>query len=130
MYRFGLETDGRPAQPPFPPVDVVKIVHGLENLIGADQTTSAAEAAPTVTDHQDPVLSTSEKQPNNTIPVATEDISEDISKESSTVESSTFSQKQPENTVPVPVPTEETVKDSPKFDPSTTVAAGMSSPCI
>lgn len=126
MYRFGLETDGRPAQPPFPPVDVVKIVHGLENLIGADQTTSAAEAAPTVTDHQDPVLSTSEKQPNNTIPVATEE----ISKESSTVESSTFSQKQPENTVPVPVPTEETVKDSPKFDPSTTVAAGMSSPCI
>jgi endo-1,3(4)-beta-glucanase len=49
-YRVALETDGRPPQPPFPQFELQKFVHGLNDLLGIPEPTTAsvstAEAVP------------------------------------------------------------------------------------
>lgn len=84
-----MQTDGHLPQPPFPQVDVSEFVHGLKGVLGVEDKTTTAPPA-TATDQNDPIPTTSEKQPED----------------------------------PAPVPTTETVKDSPELGPGTTSVAG------
>ncbi|CAI7575299.1 unnamed protein product [Penicillium bialowiezense] len=65
IYRLGLQTDGHPAQPPFPELGVSEFVHGLEGLIGVDQDTTTGPV-PTV-----PLTTAAGKQPETSVPVPT-----------------------------------------------------------
>ncbi|KAJ6044971.1 uncharacterized protein N7446_003169 [Penicillium canescens] len=59
-YRAALEFDGRPPQPPFPQFQLERFVHGLNDLLGVPEPTTAS--APTVAAEPAPVPTTASQQ--------------------------------------------------------------------
>lgn len=57
---MALEFDGRPPQPPFPQFQLERFVHGLNDLLGVPEPTTAS--APTVAAEPAPVPTTALQQ--------------------------------------------------------------------